>query len=67
MIQTCRNCRWWNGSRDEYHHDKYGTCERIHSGGGNREPPARIYPTGSNSWLHVHRDFWCVLHEEAKK
>ena len=63
MIERCMDCRWWQGKRDEWSREDTGTCDRIHAGGGDREPLARIYPIGTSAWLETRRDFWCVLFE----
>jgi len=66
MPAECRTCRWWHGDRDDYPVNENGTCSVIHSGGGRRKAPARVYPVGSPAWLETHRTFSCKLHEELR-
>jgi len=69
MGKKCQTCRWWGGNRERFPLDERerGTCDRIHIGSGNREPPARLYPVGGDAWLETADDFGCVLWEKARE
>lgn len=59
-LKTCECCRFWHAKQ---RWDDDGTCDRIHSGGGHRQAPARIYPVQSGGYLQTRRLFGCTEHE----
>lgn len=54
--KICETCQFW-----AYNANDLGDCERIHSGGGKRDIPARIFPTASGAYLETEATFGCML------
>lgn len=66
MTQTCRNCRWWNGDRNDWG-DTTGKCHGIHASSALPDDvEVRLFPADTNAWVQSHRDFSCLHWEKMR-